>query len=315
MRLSLTVAALLAAAFLALPAAASADPPIIKYECTYQPAGGEWWDIPDCKPNVTPWITVGRLGHSGWKLYCPNGAPFSYQNVFNGGLVFAANSTDWSRSSKWIDSPTATSNRYTGNGKYPDWSVGYEGQTLNPADYTPGWVDAFVINWDPIHKHSWRFAIGCSATNAVSDPSGVQVGPIPGGPDGDEVFDYDNVVPTAEPPSAAASAAQRRATSLRRRSVTTVRRDGRIERLRELPLAPNRTTRVTVSCRSGQRLLSQRYAVAYDTRRPPRTHRHRAKADRTRRALKLQVRVGDVARRTVWLQARAICSPLTAPLS
>jgi hypothetical protein len=167
-------------------------------------------------------------------------------------------------------------------------------------------VDTFVLNLDPIHKYSWRYAIGCSSINAVADPSGVQVGPIPGGPDGDEVLDYDNVVPTAEPPAGGASAAAR-TSSVRRRSVVSVRRDGRVERLRELPLAPGRTNRVTVACPDGQRLVSGRHAIAYDTRRPPRRHRHRDRARLTRRAYSVRVSVGEVAPRTVWLQARAIC--------
>jgi len=311
MRTALAAAtALLATVALALPSAAAADGPIIKYECTYQPVGGEWWNIPNCEANVTPWITVGRLGHSGWKLYCPNGAPFSYQNVLNGGFAFGANSTDWSRSSKWIDSPTATDNRYTGNGKYPDWSVGYEGQVLNPADFTPGWVDAFVINWDPVHKHSWRYAIGCSAINAVSDPSGVQVGPIPGGPDGDDMLEYDNVVASADPPtgsSGASATVQARAASPQRRTAVSVRPDKRIERLRELPLKAGRTNRVTVACVKGERLVRGRHAIAYDTRRPPRRYRHSDRARAGRRAYTVVVRVGRVAPRTVWLQARAIC--------
>jgi hypothetical protein len=194
------IAGLAAAAALAIPTAASADGPIIRYECTYQPVGGSWYDIPNCEANVTPWISVGRLGHSGWKLYCPDGAPFSYQNVFDLGVTFGGSSTDWSRSSKWIDSPSATGTRYTGNGSFADWLNGYAGKNVNPADYTPGWVDAFVINWSLGGSHSWRYAIGCSATNAPVDNNGVQVGPIPGGPDGDEMLDYPNIVPGADPP-------------------------------------------------------------------------------------------------------------------
>ncbi|HEX2160753.1 MAG TPA: hypothetical protein VHF88_02935 [Thermoleophilaceae bacterium] len=300
--------ALVTALLIAFPPAAAADGPIIRYECTYQPAGGEWWNIPDCKPNVTPWISVGKLGHSGWKLYCPGGAPFSYQNVLNAGFAFTSNSTDWSRSSKWIDAPTATGSRYTGNGKYPDWLY-YKGQTLNPGDFSSGWVDAFVVNWDPFHDHSWRYAMGCAATNAVEDPSGVQVGPIPGGPDGDDALDYDNVVATADPPAGAARTAQSSdgPAAPQRRSIVAVRRDGRIERLRELPLRPRRTTRVTVRCAKGERLVRGSHSVAYDTRRPPRTHRHNDVAGRTRRAYSVRVKVGRVAPRTVWLQARAIC--------
>lgn len=359
-RLALAVAAAFAAAALAVPAAASAYGPIIRYECTFQPVGGDWFNIPNCEANVTPWISVGKLGHSGWKLYCPDDAPFSYQNVFNGGTTFGGSSTDWSRSSKWIDSPSATGNRYTGNGHYPDWSVGYAGQTLNPADYTPGWVDAFVINWSAGGSHSWRYAIGCSAINAPNTDQGVQVGPIPGGPDGDEMLDYPNVVPQADPPqddddvaplappvdtmpaqpvpaqpdpapspeglqppassvpvtpsAPVATAASRRGAGaarhtrhLERRSAAHVRHDGRVERLRELPLRPNRVTTVDVSCKAGERLAHGRYAVAYDTALPPSRFRHVDTHTAGPRTYSVRVKVGDVARRTVWLQARAIC--------
>jgi hypothetical protein len=341
------IAGLAAAAALALPAAAPAYGPIIQYECTYQPIGDTWFNIPNCQANVTPWISVGRLGHSGWKLYCPDGAPFLYQNVFNGGVVFGGNSTDWSRSSKWIDAPTSSSDRYTGNGQYPDWTIGYAGKDLNPADYTSGWLDAFVVNWSAGGSHSWRYAIGCSAINAPVDNDGVPLPPVPGGPDGGEMLDYPNIVPTAEPPQddddvapvapapdtmpaqpvtppaasttpieplapVATAASRRRATEVRhthlkRRSTTHVRYDQRIERLREIPLKPNRTTTVNVSCAAGERLVHGNYAVAYDTPRPPRTQRHSDTHTAGHRTYSVRVKVGDIARNTVWLQARAIC--------
>jgi hypothetical protein len=348
---ALAGAAVIAVAALALPAAAPAYGPIIRYECTYQAIGDTWFDIPNCQANVTPWISVGRLGHSGWKLYCPDGAPFLYQNVFSGGVVFGGNSTDWSRSSKWIDAPTASGDRYTGNGQYPDWTVGYAGKNLNPADYTSGWLDAFVVNWSAGGSHSWRYAIGCSAINAPVDNDGVPLPPVPGGPDGGEMLDYPNIVPGADPPQtdddvapvapapdtmpaqpvtptpqpiappasqpltppapvATAARVRRgevRHTHLKVRSVATVRQDQRIERLRELPLKPNRTTTVNVTCAAGERLVHGNYAVAYDTPRPPRTNRHADTHTAGRRTYSVRVKVGKVAHDTVWLQARAIC--------
>jgi hypothetical protein len=114
------------------------------------------------------------------------------------------------------------------------------------------------------------------------------------------------------PPAPVATTARARRgevrhTHLKRRSVTTVRHDQRIERLRELPLLPNHTTTVNVTCAAGERLVHGEHAVAYDTARPPLTHRHADTHTAGRRTYSARVKVGKVARNTVWLQARAIC--------
>jgi hypothetical protein len=116
--------------------------------------------------------------------------------------------------------------------------------------------------------------------------------------------------PTPAAPVATIARAGRgalRFTHLRRRSMASVRPDHRIERLREVPLAPNRVTTVDVACRAGEKAVHGQYAIAYDTPRPPSQKRHVDTFTMGRRVYAVRVKVGNVAARTVWVQARVVC--------
>lgn len=65
-----------------------------------------------------------------------------------------------------------------------------------------------------------------------------------------------------------------------------------------------------VGCRAGEKAVHGQYAIAYDTPRPPAHKRHADTFTMGQRIYAVRVKVGDVAARTVWLQARVVCQPI-----
>lgn len=92
--------------------------------------------VPSCQ-NITASGTLGRLGSTGWALYCPSDAPYWWQDY----------STDSSRTTSF---------------------------TVNAVESTGNKADFLITNWSVLGSSDWAISIDCSPISPTGNCSSPQ---------------------------------------------------------------------------------------------------------------------------------------------
>lgn len=255
--------------------------------CTYSQLEGNFssslqqYTVPGCTPVQTPWIHFKGGTTSGWAVYCPASAPYSWVNGYPGsqGQTF-----QW-----WTDS------NYVGSFSEPP---GTNTSGPNP----PAKIDFSVHDWS-LYSHNWLFIAACST---VSNNDFATI-------DNQPPYSH-GVGPSARPHglpgvSGLLGAVQRppRGPALR------ITKNGPRSYVitRQINLRRNRRVTYRVSCRAGYRKVTQRWAIGWYTNGPPKARNGKATVTRRsagKRTYSLSVRTNNRVRpMTAQLQMIVAC--------
>ena len=220
------------------------------------------YTVPGCTPVQTPWITVKGGTTSGWAVYCPSKAPYSWVNGYPGsqGQTF-----QW-----WTDS------QYVGTFAQPPG-------TNTPGPNPPAKIDFSVHDWS-LYSHHWLFIAACS-TVSNSDTSTITNQPPYSHGDG----------PSARPTGLPGVSVLEASRVSRGPAMRVTKRGPRSYVItRQFNLKPRRQLTYRVSCRRGYRQVTRRWSIGWWTTGPPRRADGTATATRRRstskRTLALVVR-------------------------
>jgi hypothetical protein len=218
------------------------------------------YTVPGCTPVQTPWIHVTGGRTSGWAVYCPSKAPYSWVNGYPGsqGQTF-----QW-----WTD------NQYVGSFSQPP---GTNTSGPNP----PAKIDFSVHDWS-VYSHNWLFVAACSTVSNQNIP---QQPPYSHG-------DGPSARPTGLP---GVSSIEETSGGTPRGPAMKITKGGPRSYVitRQFKLKPNRKVTYRVSCRRGYRQVTRRWAIGWYTTGPPKRADGTATATRLaapKRTLAVRVR-------------------------